>query len=503
MNELTGRTLGRYRLMEPIGQGGMSTVYTAYDLDLDEQVALKVLSPYVAQEPRFKARFDREVKLLKELRQPNIVAVLNYGEEEGITYIVMPFYSGGTLQARIGNGGIGLGEVGRFMADISGALAYAHDREIVHRDIKPSNVLMDQEGRSHLSDFGFAYVSNTSHSLTGSVLIGTPAFMSPEQCRGEEVDPRSDLYSLGAVLYQATTGRLPFDAETPMAVVIKHISEPLPRPRYLNPYLPDAIEAVVLRAMEKDLDRRYASIGEMNLAFQQALNESVDLDTGLARPEAIGPAPATQVIEAPGHRGLRFWLGKRRGYALAALALLALSLAAWALTGGPPGTDGLVEASGGTPTLSVHLLGTIAALSTENALAIGGSAEPGLVETAVAATVAAMGLLDPADGSTATAGPSPTPTRTPSAGASRTPGGGSGAPPPGPSASQTPGPAPTATSGPAPSAPPPTATSIVPTVPPLPSVTLPAPPPPPPSTIDPSKCKFDKPSHIHYCTPTP
>jgi len=502
MDGLTGRTLGRYRLMEPIGQGGMSTVYQAHDLDRLELVALKVLSPYVAQEPRFRERFDREVKLLKELRQPNIVPILNYGEEEGITYIVMPFYSGGTLQTRIENGGLGLGEVGQFMDDITGALEYAHQKGIVHRDIKPSNVLLDHEGRAHLSDFGFAYVSNTSHSLTGSVLIGTPAFMSPEQCKGEEVDARSDQYSLGAVLYQATTGHLPYDAETPMAVVIKHISEPLPRPRYLNPYLPDAIEAVVLHSMEKDLESRYASIGEMNQAFQHALREVLDPDTGLARPEAIGPAPATQVIEAPRRRGLWLWLSNHRGYALAALGLLALALAAWALSGGPTGTEGSVEASGGTPTPSAFLLGTIAALSTENALAMGGSAEPGLIETAVAGTVSAMGLLDPTQGLTATAGSSPTPTRTPSAGASSTPGGGSGPPPPPPPGSfptQTPSPGPTPTSGPAPSAPPPTATSIVPTVPPLPSVTLPAPPPP---TIEPDKCK-STPTHPHFCTPTP
>lgn len=488
MDELTGKTLGRYRLMESIGRGGMSTVYQAHDLDRLELVAVKVLSPYVAQEPRFKERFDREVKLLKELHQPNIVPILNYGDEEGITYIVMPFYSGGTLQTRIENGGLGLGEVGQFLADISEALEYAHDRGIVHRDIKPSNVLLDQEGRAHLSDFGFAYVSNTSHSLTGSVLIGTPAFMSPEQCRGEEVDPRSDLYSLGAVLYQATTGRLPYDAETPMAVVIKHISEPLPWPRYLNPYLPDAIEAVVLHSMEKDLDRRYASIGEMNQAFQQALGESLDPDTGLARPEAIGPAPATQVIEAPRRRGLWLWLSNRTGYAIAALALLALSLAAWALSGGPPGTDGLVEASAGTPTPSVHLLETIAALSTENALAMGESAEPGLVETAVAGTVSAMGLFDTAEASTATEGPSPTPTPTltPRAAVSSTPGGGGPPPPPPPGSTgtETPGPSPTATSGPVPSAPPPTATSILPTTPPAPSLTPPLPFP----TIDPDKC---------------
>jgi len=501
MEGLTGKTLGRYRVLDPIGRGGMSTVYQAHDLDRLELVAVKVLSPYVAQEPRFKERFDREVKLLKELRQPNIVPILNYGEEEGITYIVMPFYPGGTLQTRIENGGLGLGEVGRFMDDISGALDYAHQKGIVHRDIKPSNVLLDQEGRAHLSDFGFAYVSNTSHSLTGSVLIGTPAFMSPEQCKGEEVDARSDQYSLGAVLYQATTGHLPYDAETPMAVVIKHITEPLPRPRYLNPYLPDAIEAVVLHSMEKDLDRRYASIGEMNKAFQLALGRVLDPDTGLARPEAIGPAPATQVIEAPRRRSLWLWLSNHRGYALAGLALLAVSLAAWALSGGPPGTDPSVEASAGTPTPSVHLLGTIAALSTENALAIGGSAEPGLVETAVAGTVSAMGLFETPEASTPTEGPSPTPTptptRTPVAAVSSTPGGG---PPPGPGASQSPVPSATPTSGPAPSAPPPTSTSILPTVPPGPSITPPFPVP----TIDPDKCDPDKPpGHPRYCTPTP
>src|SRR3990170_4800109 len=249
--------------------------------------------------PRFKARFAREVEVLRSLSGGKIVPILGYGEQDAFTYIVMPFLAQGTLHDRLQNGGISLSESAGILNDVCAALQLAHSRGIVHRDVKPSNILLDEAGGAYLSDFGFAYVSETSHSLTGSVLIGTPAFMSPEQCRGEEVDPRSDLYSLGAVLYQATTGRLPYDAETPMAVVIKHISEPLPRPRYLNPYLPDAIEAVVLHSMEKDLDRRYASIGEMNQAFQQALGESLDPDTGLARPEAIGPAPATQVIEAP------------------------------------------------------------------------------------------------------------------------------------------------------------------------------------------------------------
>ena len=216
MDDLKGKILGRYKLLEDIGQGGMSTVYKARDLDKKVEVAVKVLTPYVAQEPKFRARFDREIRLLINLEHDHIVPVLNYGKDEGITYIVMPYYSGGTLQERIDNGGLGLDEVGRFMQELTDALQYAHDEGIVHRDIKPSNILLDTDGQAMLSDFGFAYVSETSHSLTGSVLIGTPAFLSPEQCKGEEVDARSDQYSLGAVLYQLTTGRLPYEGDTPM-----------------------------------------------------------------------------------------------------------------------------------------------------------------------------------------------------------------------------------------------------------------------------------------------
>ena len=165
----------------------------------------------------------------KNLEHDHIVPVLNYGEDEGITYIFMPYYSGGTLQDSVDNGGLGLDEVGRFMQELTDALQYAHDQGIVHRDIKPSNILLNEEGQAMLSDFGFAYVSETSHSLTGSVLIGTPAFMSPEQWSGKEVDARSDQYSLGVVLYQLTTGRLPYEGDTPMSVVIKHLNDPLPR----------------------------------------------------------------------------------------------------------------------------------------------------------------------------------------------------------------------------------------------------------------------------------
>jgi serine/threonine protein kinase len=419
MDDLKGKTLGRYKLLEDIGQGGMSTVYKARDLDKKKEVAVKVLTPYVAQEPKFRARFDREIRLLKDLEHDHIVPVLNYGEDEGITYIVMPFYSGGTLQDRIDDGGMGLDEVGRFMEEVTAALQYAHDRGIVHRDIKPSNILLDKDGGAMLSDFGFAYVSETSHSLTGSVLIGTPAFMSPEQCRGEEINARSDQYSLGAVLYQLTTGRLPYDGDTPMSVVIKHINDPLPRPRFLNPHLPDVLEAVIMKSMSKEAEDRYESMDGMNVAFAIGLEESVDPETGLARTEHIGPAPETQVIVHK-ERGLLALLTRNRVAAGAVLLiLLAVPLTAFALNGGVlPGSNG-AAASSETPTPSLSLLATIDALSTANAEALGGSEEPGAVETAVAATVEAMGLFDEPEATatpiklTSTPTPSPTPSSTP------------------------------------------------------------------------------------------
>ncbi len=501
MDDLKGKTLGRYRLLEDIGQGGMSTVYKARDLDKKLEVAVKVLTPYVAQEPKFRARFDREIRLLKNLEHEHIVPVLNYGEDEGITYIVMPYYSGGTLQDQVDNGGLGLDEVGRFMADVTAALQYAHDKGIVHRDIKPSNILLDEDGQAMLSDFGFAYVSETSHSLTGSVLIGTPAFMSPEQCIGEEVDARSDQYSLGAVLYQLTTGRLPYEGDTPMSVVIKHLNDPLPRPRYINPHLPDVLEGVIMQAMAKDPDDRYESIGAMNLAFAAALDESVDPETGLARAAYIGPAPETQIIVHDDRRLLTLLTRNRVAAGVVLLVLLALPITAFALNGRLSGLTG-AAASSETPTPSAQLLATIDALSTANAEALGDSEEPGAVETAVAATVEAMGLFDepeatgtPTTEIEVTSTPTPTPTNTPWF----RPGNPTDPPdddPPGP--------------------PPPTSTSIVPTPSPTPvpsntpsvtdtpvppSTSTPAPPPDtpiPPPTKKPKNCNPAFP-----CTPTP
>ncbi len=499
MSEPEPTTIGRYELLEEIGHGGMSVVYRGTDLDTGDRVAIKVLSPYIAQEPRFKARFDREVGLLSQMNHPNIVPILNYGEEQGKNYIVMPYYSGGTLQDLIDRDYMDLREVGRVLSDVAAGLDYAHRMGIVHRDIKPSNIVLNQDGRALLSDFGFAYVSESSHSLTGSVLIGTPAFMSPEQCAGHQVDTRSDQYSLGAVLYQATTGQLPYQAETPMGVVLKHVSEPLTRPRYINPLLPDAVEAVIQRSMAKDPGLRYPSVGELSEAFEAALAESLDPQSGLPKPDAVGPTPVTQILEADREP---VWGPRRTLVAIALLLMVAFPAAAWGFSGGSSGDSGVVM---DTATPSTFLLATIDALSTVNAEQLVGSQEPGAVETAVAATIDAMGLFDTSTPTpTLSATPTATPTTTglPGGEATSTPTSTlpSGPPPPGPS--PTPTPTPTAS----PTSPPVTNTPVGPTSTPS-STSTPIPPTGTPEptvepTINPNACN-STPSHRNYCTPTP
>ena len=249
---LIGKALGPYQILEQIGQGGMSSVFKAVDLRDRRTVALKVLSPYIAHEQHFRARFEREVKLLRQLSHPNIVPILDFGEAEGMAYIVMPYIGTGTLQDRLQNGPLDVATGARVTGQIASALSLAHSLGVVHRDVKPSNVLLDPDGNALLSDFSFAHSQNASQNLTGSALIGTPAYMSPEVCRGEAIDARSDQYSFAIMLYQLCTGRLPFEADTPMAVALKHVNEPLPRPRQVNPNLPEGVEAVLVRALAKD-----------------------------------------------------------------------------------------------------------------------------------------------------------------------------------------------------------------------------------------------------------
>ncbi len=293
MAGFAGRNIGRYNVLLQIAEGGMATVYRGYDPERDQAVAIKVLSPFLSNQPKFRARFEREAELMYSLRHPNIVPVLDYGQARHSLYLVMPFINVGSLDDRLRRGSISVAAGSRIIDQMAIALEHAHAFGVVHRDVKPANILIDEKFNAWLSDFGFAYVFDASVNLTGSTLIGTPAYMAPEQILGHKVTPRADQYALGVVLYQLCTGRVPYDADTPMKLALKHATEPLPRPRLVNPNLPDAVEEVLLRALSKDPNFRYDSIRDFNLAFHESLKKVIDPETGGLLPGVLSDLPRT------------------------------------------------------------------------------------------------------------------------------------------------------------------------------------------------------------------
>src|SRR6476659_8135026 len=262
MTNYDNTQLGHYRLIEAIGHGGMATVYKAYQESLDRYVAIKVLLSN--RDPQFAARFKREARAIAALQHHNILPIYDYGEQNGLLYFVMQYVDTGvTLHDMLGRS-ISTAETLRLIGHVLNALAYAHTRGVVHRDIKPANVLMPSPHWALLADFGIAKLLNDSQHLTMTgFIIGTAAYMAPEQAAGKPIDARTDLYSLGIVLYEMLTGRVPFDAETPMALLTMHVYEPPPPPRVINPELSPLIEAVRLRALAKHPNLRSQSATEM------------------------------------------------------------------------------------------------------------------------------------------------------------------------------------------------------------------------------------------------
>ena len=271
-----GKTIGKYVIKERLGRGGMADVYKAYQPGLDRYVAVKVLHSFLAEDEGFIGRFEREAKAVAKLRHPNIVQVIDFDHEGDLFYMVMEFIDGPTLKAELSeHSRIGQPfdpkEATRILTAISNAVDYAHHRGMVHRDLKPANIMLTGEGQPVLTDFGIAkIVGATRYTVTGAV-SGTPAYMSPEQGKGERGDERSDIYSLGVILYEMVTGRVPYDADTPYAIIMKHISDPLPLPRQVYPQLPESVERVILKALAKEKDDRYQTASEMARALQQAL----------------------------------------------------------------------------------------------------------------------------------------------------------------------------------------------------------------------------------------
>jgi eukaryotic-like serine/threonine-protein kinase len=301
-------TVGRYQIIAELGRGGMATVYKAYDPHFKREVAVKVLPGQLTHDPLFRTRFEREAQTIAALEHPAIVPVYDFGEEEERPYLVMRYMAGGSLSERLQQGPLSTQQTIEILRKLAPALDHAHQNGIIHRDLKPGNILFDAQGNPYLADFGIAKLIEGSQTLTGSAIIGTPAYISPEQAKGgQEIDGRSDIYSLGVILYEMLTGQTPYQADTPIQVIMQHILEPVPILLTANADLPDYMQTVIDRAMAKETGHRFATAGEMVLAVSQ-LNEgestpgaavAVPLSTTPASPlsmTTLPPPPATPPV---------------------------------------------------------------------------------------------------------------------------------------------------------------------------------------------------------------
>ncbi len=332
-----GQMLGPYRIISQVGQGGMATVYRAYHAAMDRDVAIKVLPSQLAESSEFSARFRQEARTIASLEHPHILPVYDHGETDGIPYLVMRYLDAGTLKERLEAGQLPLKEIDRLFSQLADALDYAHVRGVIHRDIKPSNALLDSRGNLFLADFGIAKLLESDKGFTGTgALVGTPAYMSPEQAQGLKVDPRTDIYSLGIILYEMITGRVPYQAETPLAVILKHINEPLPLPSSVSPGISPAIEGVILRALEKKPENRFASVADFLAAWKRALagaetaqavaapTRAADKTIGEVVPAAVQPGK----VQAPprkASKGIPLWAWAL-GAAVILMGVLTLTL---------------------------------------------------------------------------------------------------------------------------------------------------------------------------------
>ncbi|MBI2383156.1 MAG: serine/threonine protein kinase, partial [Gammaproteobacteria bacterium] len=293
----TGTNLGHYQILRSLGAGGMADVYEAQDTRLGRRVALKILPPELGRNPQLVARFEKEVRAAALLNHRNIVTVFEVGEQDGNHYYAMRLLTGGDLRARI-NRGIKPLEALAILRELSDAFAHAHARGFVHRDVKPENIVFDEQGFPVLTDFGIAKALDADTKMTGTgVAIGTPRYISPEQARGRPVDARADLYSLGAVLYEMLTGSPPYDADEPMAVILKHVSEPVPKLPAPLAYLQSLID----KTMAKEPDQRVASAAEL-VAMIDALQPRVrTAETASSAATMQNPLVANFLTPSPLH----------------------------------------------------------------------------------------------------------------------------------------------------------------------------------------------------------
>jgi serine/threonine protein kinase len=276
MSSLEGQTLGQYRVIAQMGHGGMATVFKGYHPRLDRFVAIKMMHQAFQEDKNFLARFEREAQIVARLDHPHIVPVFDFADFEGRPYLVMKYIEGRTLKGVLEDQPLAMGDILNLMPRIADALDYAHRQGVLHRDIKPSNIIIDVNGTPYLTDFGLARMAQLGEStLSHDMLLGTPHYISPEQAMGSrELDNRTDIYSLGVVLYELVVGRVPFSADTPFAIIHDHIYRPLPEPMKVNPEITPEVSAVLEKALAKSPADRYATATELVNAFKAAVETS-------------------------------------------------------------------------------------------------------------------------------------------------------------------------------------------------------------------------------------
>src|SRR5712692_3666227 len=294
-----GYTLGgRYNIEALLGQGGMSAVYRAYDPNLRRPVAIKLIHSHLSADPEFIGRFEAEAAAVAQLRHPNIVQVFDFNHDGDTYYMVMEYLPGESLQDRLkalsaAEQRFPLTTTANIIATVADAVAYAHERGTIHRDIKPANVMLMPQGQPVLTDFGVAkIIGGQRHTATGAV-IGTPAYMAPEQVRGEHLDGRADIYSLGIMLYEMAAGRPPFEGDSAMTVMLKHINEPVPDIRQYAADIPDALVKILDKVLAKLPEQRFQSAAQLSAALRamvQNPNQAVNVS---------GSKPGATLMETP------------------------------------------------------------------------------------------------------------------------------------------------------------------------------------------------------------
>ncbi|HET7856387.1 MAG TPA: protein kinase [Gaiellaceae bacterium] len=341
---------GRYELEQLVGAGGMSSVFRAHDSLLERTVALKILHEQFSRDEDYVERFRREARSVAQLAHPNIVTVIDRGEQDGRQFIVFEYVDGANLKERCRGGALPLDEVLDVAIQTARALAFAHDRGIVHRDVKPQNVLLDDEGQAKVTDFGIARSLDVQGVTQTGTVLGTSDYIAPEQARGERVSPKTDIYSLGAVLYELLTGEVPYPGDNFVAIAMRHVHDPVPSVLDRRPDCPSRLDSVVRRAMAKDPDERFESmndlLGELEACRAELAGRSDDGATFILPREAVRPArkprPRLRVGWAP---------------VLTGLAILALAAAAVGLLFVDGGGNGLPGVNPPPPAQNVRLAG--------------------------------------------------------------------------------------------------------------------------------------------------